>query len=57
MWFAGSPGRTEGIVLAVGGDVFCCAPLMLCSDVLLWQGLGDGVVQGVIGIRGRLVRS
>ena len=57
MWFAGSPGRTEGIVLAVGGDVLCCAPLMLCSDVLLWQGLGDGVVQGVIGIRGRLVRS
>ena len=58
IWFAGSPGRAEGIVLAVGGDVLCCASLMLCSCVvLLWQGLGDGVVQGVIGIRGRLVRS
>ena len=58
IWFAGSPGRAEGIVLAVGGDVLCCAFLMLCSCVvLLWRGLGDGVVQGVIGIRGRLVRS
>ena len=43
------------------GDCFSgwwrCALLCFSDVVLLWRGLGNGVVQGVIGIRGRLVRS